>query len=236
MLDTSADNSGDNSFEPLAKMLYLESWDSYASASFRGAPPVCYHCRQSGHIRKNCPTLQSMKCFKCGKLGHTSRFCKTRVKPIEEDLVNDSRETKKASTERVVSTEEKNSSSEEEAPKKQIVSGDSKVNYNEEDSMSEDDDEVRLVKEINRKDVDMKDIPFETPDFANGALASRFAPIEERTTMDVEPNKSKGKSTSSSVFTTERRNSIHGVSGYTTKTPTGSGKPLSLFGSSHRDT
>ena len=236
LLDTSAENSGDNSFEPLAKMLYLESWDSYASASFRGAPPVCYHCRQSGHIRKSCPMLQSIKSFKCGKLGHTSRFCKTRVVPNENDLVNDTRENKKASTEKVVSTEVKKTQAAQDVPQKPIVLDDSKVGDNEEDNMSEDDDEVLLVREINRKDAIMKDLTSDTPDFANGALASRYAPIEERTTMDVEPNKNKGKSTSSSVLTTGRRNSIHGVSVYSTKTPTGSGKPLSLFGSSHRDT
>lgn len=64
--------------KPLERMLYMCEWDCFAVAAFRGAPPVCHFCRQSGHIRSACPTLAKRKCFACGVVGHTARFCKAK--------------------------------------------------------------------------------------------------------------------------------------------------------------
>jgi hypothetical protein len=64
--------------KPLERMLYMCEWDCFAVAAFRGAPPVCHFCRQSGHIRAACPTLAKRKCFACGVAGHTARFCKVK--------------------------------------------------------------------------------------------------------------------------------------------------------------
>jgi hypothetical protein len=35
--------------QPLSRNLYLEAWDTYVPADFKGAAPVCHFCRQSGH-------------------------------------------------------------------------------------------------------------------------------------------------------------------------------------------
>ena len=43
------------------------------------AAPVCYYCRQAGHIRKNCPELAKRVCFECGIAGHTRKYCKAKV-------------------------------------------------------------------------------------------------------------------------------------------------------------
>lgn len=65
--------------QPLQRMLYLETWDTFAPATFKGAAPVCFYCRQAGHIRKACPELAKRVCFECGETGHTRKFCKATV-------------------------------------------------------------------------------------------------------------------------------------------------------------
>lgn len=65
--------------QPLQRMLYLETWDTFAPATFKGAAPVCFYCRQAGHIRKACPELTKRVCFECGETGHTRKFCKATV-------------------------------------------------------------------------------------------------------------------------------------------------------------
>lgn len=64
--------------KPLSRMLYLQTWDNYVPATFRGAPPVCYYCRQVRHIRSKCPILANKECYRCGHLGHTARVCKEK--------------------------------------------------------------------------------------------------------------------------------------------------------------
>lgn len=71
--------------QPLQRMLYLEAWDVYAPASFKGAAPICYYCRQSGHIRNACPDLMKRVCFGCGNKGHTIRFCKAKEPEEKND-------------------------------------------------------------------------------------------------------------------------------------------------------
>lgn len=68
-------------------MLYLESWDVFAPAAFKGAAPICYYCRQAGHIRNACPELAKRVCFGCGNRGHTKRYCREIV-PNEEELLS----------------------------------------------------------------------------------------------------------------------------------------------------
>jgi hypothetical protein len=75
--------------EDLTRMLYLREWDVYAPASFKGAAPVCHFCRQSGHVRKNCPDLAKRKCFNCRGFGHTARFCKVRNEQTDAELIED---------------------------------------------------------------------------------------------------------------------------------------------------
>lgn len=72
--------------QPLQRMLYLEAWDIFAPVSYKGAAPICYYCRQAGHIRSKCPDLAKRRCFGCGQTGHTKRFC--RSKPSETELLD----------------------------------------------------------------------------------------------------------------------------------------------------
>ncbi|CAO3669087.1 unnamed protein product [Rhizopus stolonifer] len=75
--------------KPLSRMLYLQALDNYVSATFRGAPPVCYYCRQAGHIRSKCLILAKKECYRCGTLGHTARVCKEKEQ--EENVTVDNR-------------------------------------------------------------------------------------------------------------------------------------------------
>ncbi|KAI9309664.1 hypothetical protein BJ944DRAFT_258196, partial [Cunninghamella echinulata] len=68
-------------------MLYLSFWDSYMPATYKGAPPVCFQCRQSGHIRKDCPMMKQITCSRCLVKGHIARFCKEKNSDIEKDMI-----------------------------------------------------------------------------------------------------------------------------------------------------
>ncbi|KAI7873583.1 hypothetical protein K492DRAFT_200599 [Lichtheimia hyalospora FSU 10163] len=83
-------------------MLYLEAWDVFTPASFRGAAPICYYCRQAGHIRNACPELAKRVCFGCGKTGHTRRYCRAREteEPTEADLLQQYEEISKSASTR----------------------------------------------------------------------------------------------------------------------------------------
>ena len=62
--------------QPLERMLYLSVWDTFVPATFKGAKRVCNFCRKAGHVVKNCPELAKIKCYNCGKSGHTAGLCK----------------------------------------------------------------------------------------------------------------------------------------------------------------
>ncbi|KAI8078923.1 uncharacterized protein BX664DRAFT_287132, partial [Halteromyces radiatus] len=74
LLDTN-DDGVDKKYRPLQRMLYMAHWDRYIPATFKGAPPVCYQCRQAGHIRKECPVMKQITCSRCLEKGHTAKFC-----------------------------------------------------------------------------------------------------------------------------------------------------------------
>ncbi|KAI8327637.1 hypothetical protein BC941DRAFT_259914, partial [Chlamydoabsidia padenii] len=76
LLDT---NEEHGAVEPLQRMLYMQDWDIYLPATFKGAPPVCYHCRQSRHLKKDCQVLASLKCYGCNGTGHIARHCRNNI-------------------------------------------------------------------------------------------------------------------------------------------------------------
>ena len=87
------DNGNLHDPHPLQRMLYLESWDVFAPASYKGAAPICYYCRQAGHIRSTCPDLAKRKCFGCGRTGHTRRFCSTKPTAPATNTISEPSET-----------------------------------------------------------------------------------------------------------------------------------------------
>ncbi|OBZ82692.1 hypothetical protein A0J61_09255, partial [Choanephora cucurbitarum] len=77
----------------LTRQLYLSYWDRHAPASFKGAAPVCFYCRQAKYFRRDYPKLKDQVCFGCGVKGHTRRFCGRlkgkRVESVTEEDVLD---------------------------------------------------------------------------------------------------------------------------------------------------
>ena len=75
MLDRNPGENNDRIYQDLQRMLFLEEWDCFAPASFKGAQPICYYCRKSGHLKKDCEALQALTCFGCQGKGHIRRNC-----------------------------------------------------------------------------------------------------------------------------------------------------------------
>ncbi|GAB5592604.1 hypothetical protein Unana1_07504 [Umbelopsis nana] len=73
-------------YQKLDRMLYVMEWDLHVPASFKGAPPICYHCRQAGHVKATCPSLARIICFHCRQNGHTAKNCKKRVTTFREEM------------------------------------------------------------------------------------------------------------------------------------------------------
>ncbi|CAO3637057.1 unnamed protein product [Mucor hiemalis] len=73
--------------QPLERMLYLSAWDTFASATFKGAKKVCNFFRKAGHVVKQCPELAKLVCYNCGKSGHTAGRCK--VVKSDSDLLDE---------------------------------------------------------------------------------------------------------------------------------------------------
>ena len=83
---TSAASGTTVPIQALSRQLYLSFWDKHAPASFKGAAPICFYCRQAGHVRRECPKLHSQKCYGCGMKGHTKRFCKQKQDKLQEEV------------------------------------------------------------------------------------------------------------------------------------------------------
>ncbi|KAF7720580.1 hypothetical protein EC973_007331 [Apophysomyces ossiformis] len=84
LLDTSS--IAQATWQPLERRLYLDTWNIFVPASFRGAPPICFACRQSGHIRRSCPMLANITCYKCRGKGHIARRCRNEPQTEAEAL------------------------------------------------------------------------------------------------------------------------------------------------------
>ncbi|GAB5587950.1 hypothetical protein Unana1_02850 [Umbelopsis nana] len=95
-LDREVDEKNHTVHEELNRLVYLESWRGYFPASFIDAPSVCYMCRLSGHIKKDCPELAKVQCYKCNEFGHMKFECDRarqrkpviRTEPTESELID----------------------------------------------------------------------------------------------------------------------------------------------------
>lgn len=181
------DNGEQRSAQPLQRMLYLETWDTFTTASFKGAAPICYYCRQAGHIRNACPELAKRVCFGCGERGHTKRFC--RVKPTETELL-DSYIDDTSSSNKVPTTQ-----GDEEPDNKDLHQPEHLKLHEEEpdkspkDAMDEDETNTTIAD-----DTEMTEAPQDTKsksqlkhsDPSTSIFASKHAPIEVASTMRVD--------------------------------------------------
>jgi hypothetical protein len=167
--------------EPLQRMLYLSEWNKYIPASFRGAPPICYHCRQSNHLKANCPVLADIKCFACHEKGHLARNCPggTPPKPTinGEDLDKLAKETRQLPT----SAKGKENEQEPQTAQETTVERDQVTVMEteaEEANSASDDMEVSILD-------DSPDTPVKGS-HTSGLTESQHAPMNIRSTMSVD--------------------------------------------------
>lgn len=173
-------------YQELQRMLYLESWDVFAPASFKGAQPICYYCRAAGHVKKDCPELKKINCFKCGGNGHTQRRCRISL-PIEsahspepatfeEDLEAYS-QLRSESPEGVSSP-----TTIPDAPTD--LPTDSQIVRELLDNSDDDSDLEVIVAESDKPSSTQS--PTKDNAGPNGSLNSKFAPVDVRTSMDID--------------------------------------------------
>ncbi|KAG1037491.1 hypothetical protein G6F43_012857 [Rhizopus delemar] len=165
--------------QALQRNLYLEAWDTFAQASYRGAEPVCYYCRKAGHIRAKCPLLQKQVCYGCGKNGHTRRFCK-RVEDNEGDALDKYIQDTQASTVSVSNALHPKSATE--------LQPTSPVLQTEPDLL---DELCEALDTESSMDMEPDQIhKSDGPDFNrhDGTLASKYAPLEIGYAMHIDPN------------------------------------------------
>jgi hypothetical protein len=191
-------NTDGKEYQRLDRMLYLMEWDLYIPASFKGAPPVCYHCRQAGHVKATCPSLANTQCFHCHQNGHTTRNCKARIASFREEV----------DVYAVARKEKENSVRKEERKTTKVNKGEEKMEQkshetsNNEDEMlvemntqQEDVDNSMTIEGEKEADTEMtaaEDDQHELKKveaFESGAVASKHAPIEIATHMKVDTAK-----------------------------------------------
>ncbi|CAO3613463.1 unnamed protein product [Mucor hiemalis] len=174
---------------------YIEAWDTFAPASFKGAQPICYYCREAGHVKKDCPELKKVNCFQCGASGHTQRRCRGAVKPdalstttptFEEEL-DAYTQVRQNSTDLVSSPTPVDTSIADLPTDSQIAREifiDSKDDLPDEDIMIVEPTEARNTQQLTDNILDG----------ALGSLGSKYAPTEVRLSMDIDDRPSRRSS------------------------------------------
>ncbi|KAG1317372.1 hypothetical protein G6F62_012932 [Rhizopus arrhizus] len=177
---------------PLDRMLYLTAWDPYVPASFKGASPVCYYCRKSGHIRAACPSLAKQIRSSCGIRRHTIRYCTTLPVTEQEELdnylieIHTSNENNTFEGDIIVHTPGENTKETEELSMALIMTL---------DNLSENDLDNH---ETSNLEVEKVRVPFD-PQSRNGTPASKHAPYECGLSMKVDTEEEMSTNTSHSA-------------------------------------
>jgi hypothetical protein len=162
--------------KPLSRMLYLCLFDCFVPATYKGAPPICHFCHQSGHIRSGCPQLAKRKCFGCDQPGHIVRFCPEGKQALVLNLDEADEETKAPETNQE-DIEDRLSDDECEDESVEEHVNDDAVPESEEDmecELNEEEEEVQLACAT-----------------APGSLYSKHAPESVALSMKVDPPEEK---------------------------------------------
>ncbi|CEP12682.1 hypothetical protein [Parasitella parasitica] len=167
---------------PLNNMLYLGKFDCFVAATFKGAPPVCYICRHSGHIRAKCPELADVDAMGAIKPGHIIKFCPEADKQRQQaDFVeSDYADKDKLGDSEAESTDDEEFKDPPDNEKVDDVESVASENENDnqclDDHMQEDDDEEDKVIVAG----DVKTNP------ARSSAHSKYAPITVAMSMKVD--------------------------------------------------
>lgn len=208
-------SSEESNYEPLQRMLYLSNWDRYVPAQFKGAPQACFHCRLIGHMKKDCPVLASIKCYNCNGRGHVARNCRDYYSSTNNTNNNDNINNNDNSFTKELNNYIKDSKKMDEDKNKTLASdptivksgsteGNNKKepmtvslsNASEEIVKDQSTEAINLVtstSEISNNSImeyDINDVTKPEDDIIvlGGSLASKYAPVSKRTTMDCDDN------------------------------------------------
>ena len=188
LIDCAANET--TTFQRLERMLYLTEWDTYVPASYKGAPPVCYHCRQAGHIKKECPKLANLTCFNCQMRGHTTRSCKNKTSTFRNDIqgyLDAKANRKKEENGRTVDMEVEPISDQENTQNQEFATEETMMV--EKESIVETEKAMEIDSEITIVDTTTDRNSKTDKQQVEGVSASQHAPIENATHMKVDTAK-----------------------------------------------
>ena len=190
--------------QPLQRMMYLETWDTFAPATFKGAAPVCFYCRQAGHLRNACPELAKRVCFGCGITGHTRKYCKATVndsQAIELYEQASAEQAKKTKTASIPALEESTTDKKESKHRYSPVNADlhSDEEQTENQEMADEENSsiaavaVHQLEDLDHSEEDIEmdiELPskkkLEEADPAYSMNSSKWAPYDKATMMKVD--------------------------------------------------
>jgi hypothetical protein len=197
LLDRAEPEIDNPRYQKLTRVLYLDAWDVFAPASFKGADPICYYCRKTGHVKKDCPALKDLTCFGCGKSGHIKRRCRSSSINIEkEDVPSTATTTFEEDLDSYQSLQAETSISQQSQANDPVeVEGEVLMTDTPEDARFDVISEDEILEVLKENEVLKEDQTEENMDLSSeeeyastleGSKASKYAPVDIRTTMDID--------------------------------------------------